>query len=102
MKTRFWEVKRVNNDSNWNPRYVVHYIDIGLDKYKATKYTREAWFSIYRGKDFGGWFVFSTYADIDEHLLWAVSKMKRLSPENVCVIELYGTPQAIEIDYLNL
>lgn len=53
-------VFRVNSDVNGNARYVVNYIDIGLETYKATALTRKAGLSIYRAKRFGGWFVFQS------------------------------------------
>ena len=55
------EVTRVNNDVNGNPRYVVHFLSLGLKDYASTKETREAGFKIYRGKEYGGGFVFSSY-----------------------------------------
>lgn len=54
-------VHRVNNDINGNPRYVISWLDLGLDKYESTKLTRSLGLSIYRGKDFGGGFVFQSY-----------------------------------------
>lgn len=55
------ELKRINNDINGNPRYVVSWLSLGLDSYQATDKTRKAGLSIYRGKDFGGGFVFQSY-----------------------------------------
>lgn len=54
-------ITRIKNDVNGNPRYVVHFNDLGLSEYKSTKATRDAGFAIYRGKDYGGGFVFSSY-----------------------------------------
>ena len=52
---------RVNNDSNGNPRYVVHYLSLGLENFVATEATKAAGLKVYRGKDFGGGFVCQTY-----------------------------------------
>ena len=54
-------VFRVNNDVNGNPRYVAHYLDFGIESYRATALTRKAGLSIYRAKWFGGGFVFQSY-----------------------------------------
>jgi hypothetical protein len=65
-------MKRINNDVNGNPRYVVHFYDLlrdgegeGLDvfeKYKiAVKKSRKIGGKIYKGKDFGGCIVFQSY-----------------------------------------
>lgn len=55
------QVHRVKNDGNGNPRYVVHYLALGLTTYESTKKTRAAGLKLYRGRDFGGGFVFSSY-----------------------------------------
>lgn len=52
---------RTKNDWNGNPRYVVSWLTLGLPDYKHNKETRKAGLSIYRGKDFGGGFVFQSY-----------------------------------------
>jgi len=65
-------MKRINNDVNGNPRYVVHFIDLlnegerqGLDVLQsfdlAVKKARKVGGKIYRGKDFGGGIVFQSY-----------------------------------------
>jgi len=61
------EVTRITNDINGNPRYVVHYLALGLPEYKATNKTRRAGLTKYRGKSFGGGFVFQSY-NIDASL----------------------------------
>lgn len=55
------QLHRTNNDVNGNPRYVVHYSALGLPTYESTKKTRAAGLKLYRGRDFGGGFVFSSY-----------------------------------------
>jgi len=65
-------MKRLNNDVNGNPRYVVHFYELlneregeGLDvfeKYEiAVKKSRKVGGKMYRGKDFGGGIVFQSY-----------------------------------------
>lgn len=53
---------RTNRDVNGNPRYIIHYKDLGLKNWEATKKTRNAGLRLYRGKDFGGGFVMQTHA----------------------------------------
>jgi len=52
---------KIKNDVNGNSRYVVHFLDLGLDKYESTKQTRDAGLAKYRGRDFGGGFAFQSY-----------------------------------------
>jgi hypothetical protein len=65
-------MKRINNDVNGNPRFVVHFYDLlndgegeGLDVFKkyeiAVKKARKVGGKMYRGKDFGGGIVFQSY-----------------------------------------
>jgi hypothetical protein len=69
-------MKRINNDINGNPRFVVHFLDLLnkgegegltiLEKYElAVKKARKIGGTKYRGKDFGGCIVFQSY-DIQE------------------------------------
>lgn len=55
------DFKKVKPDANGNPRYVISYIALGLDAYESTRKTRAAGLRKYRGRDFGGGFVFSSY-----------------------------------------
>ena len=55
------QLHKVNNCVNGNPRYVVSFMALGLPTYESTKKTREAGLKIYRGRDFGGGFVFTSY-----------------------------------------
>jgi hypothetical protein len=63
VKTKNGEVDvyRIDNDVNGNPRYIIHYLTLGLDNYEATDKTRALGLSKYRGKQFGGGFVFQSY-----------------------------------------
>jgi hypothetical protein len=65
-------MKKINNDVNGNPRYVVHFIDLlnegerkGLDVLQsfdlAVKKARKVGGKVYKGKDFGGGIVFQSY-----------------------------------------
>lgn len=55
------EVYRINNCVNGNPRYVIHFLSLGLKDYSHTKATRANGWSIYRAKWFGGGFVTQSY-----------------------------------------
>lgn len=57
---------RTNSDVNGNPRYIIHYHDLGLKNWAATKETKRAGLRLYRGKDFGGGFVMQTYAQRED------------------------------------
>ena len=69
-------VYRTNNDVNGNPRYIVHFLDLGLKDYFGTNKTRNAGLKMYRGKDFGGGFVFQSY-NIDSTLDFVFKTLER-------------------------
>ena len=54
-------VYRYTSDINGNPRYIVHYLAIGLPDHVATAATRRAGFRIFHGRAFGGGFIFQSY-----------------------------------------
>ena len=65
-------MKRINNDINGNPRFVVHFYDLLrdgegegltiLEKFDlVVKKARKVGGKMYRGKDFGGGIVFQSY-----------------------------------------
>ena len=56
------QVKRVVNDVNGNPRYVVHYLAISRDYGEALAKSRLIGGRKYMGKDFGGGIVFQSYS----------------------------------------
>lgn len=56
------DVYRTSNNAYGNPRYIVHYLALGLSDWKPTDATRAMGFQRYRGADFGGGFVFSSYS----------------------------------------
>lgn len=55
----YYEVDRINNDVNGNPRYVVHFREFGLslDDYQTNRYDVRK----YRAKWYGGGIVFTSY-----------------------------------------
>ena len=54
---------RVNNDSNGNPRYVIHWGAFGADDYsEALSLAKSIGYKVYRGREFGGGFVTSSYS----------------------------------------
>lgn len=53
---------RVNNDSNGNPRYVIHWSAFGLNDYdESLALAKSIGFKAYRASEFGGGFVTSSY-----------------------------------------
>jgi hypothetical protein len=69
-------MKKINNDVNGNPRFVVHFLDLlnegerqGLDVLQsfdlAVKKARKVGGTKYRGRDFGGGIVFQSYNIIE-------------------------------------
>ena len=65
-------MKRINNDINGNPRFVVHFLGLlnegegeglgVLERFDlALKKARKVGGKMYRGKDFGGGIVFQSY-----------------------------------------
>ena len=56
------DVYRVNNCRNGNPRYVIHYLELGDTYETALAKARGLGGKAYRAKWFGGGIVFSSYA----------------------------------------
>ena len=79
-------MKRITNDINGNPRYVVHFLDLLNDQVLAENFSLDTKWDlavhlakkvggkIYRGKDFGGGIVFQSY-NIQE----TINKVKGLN-----------------------
>ena len=61
-KNKKVECSRVNNDTNGNPRYVMHYLELDNDYKKALSKSRKFGGKVYRGSDFGGGIVFQSYS----------------------------------------
>ena len=57
-----FDVYRVNNCVNGNPRYVIHYLELGDTYETALAKARALGGKAYRAKWFGGGIVFSSYA----------------------------------------
>ena len=56
-----YDMYRVKNDVNGNPRYVIHWLAFDKDYDTAKKIANSIGFRVYRGKDFGGGFVAQSY-----------------------------------------
>jgi hypothetical protein len=69
-------VYRIDNDVNGNPRYIIHYLALGLRDHVSTKKTREAGLRIYHGRLFGGGFTFTSY-NIESSVKWIVGALER-------------------------
>lgn len=67
-------VYRISNCINGNPRYVVHYSSLGLKDYVSSNLTRSLGLKKYRGKWFGGGFVFQSY-NLEESLNYFISNL---------------------------
>lgn len=55
---------RIDNDTNGNPRYVVHFLTLGIelaDYGKRTPKIKRSGLAVYRAKWFGGGYVFQSY-----------------------------------------
>lgn len=53
---------RVNNDVNGNPRYVLHFTNLGDSYDTALALSRSQGGKVYRGKEYGGGIVFQCYS----------------------------------------
>ena len=54
--------KRVNNDVNGNPRYVLHFLSLSSDYSEAVSLAKKFGGSRYKAKWYGGGIVFTTYS----------------------------------------
>lgn len=62
INNKEYDVFKMKNDVNGNPRYIIHFLDLGLEEYEPTNLTRKAGLAIRRNfKAFGGGFVFQSY-----------------------------------------
>jgi len=61
------DYKRIKNDTNGNPRYVVHFLAIADDYESALKIARKIGGKKFHNKQFGGGIVFQSY-NIEETL----------------------------------
>ena len=67
---------RLENDVNGNPRYLVHFLSLGIkpEDYGNEKF-RDFGLKKYRGKWFGGGYVFQSY-ELQSDLKWILGKIK--------------------------
>jgi hypothetical protein len=70
------DVFRTTNDNNGNPRYIVHFLSLGLANYEQTTKTKKAGLKLYTKKDFGGGFVFQSY-NLKESLNFIFSELEK-------------------------
>lgn len=74
-------VYRTTNDMYGNPRYIVHYLSLGLNDYVSIK-----GLSKYRGKRFGGGYVFQSYCveDTVQYYYDMVQELKKEKDDEKC------------------
>ncbi|WWT40205.1 hypothetical protein [Staphylococcus phage PT94] len=80
VENRYFEIFRISNDVNGNPRYVVHFRDLGIDLWDYDNINKLFGFTKYRAKWFGGGVVFQSY-NIAETLKYALDKVKEKEGE---------------------
>ena len=66
---------KINNDTSGNPRYIVHFLALGIELKDYKNINSLYGFNKYRAKWFGGGVVFKSY-DIEETLEYALNKVK--------------------------
>ena len=71
------EVFRIPNDLNGNPRYVVHFMDLGIKLTDYDNINKLYGFKKYRAQWFGGGVVFQSY-NIADTLEYALDKVKEI------------------------
>jgi hypothetical protein len=71
------EAFRIDNDSNGNPRYVVHFRDLGIGLWDYDNINKLYGFKKYTAKWFGGGVVFQSY-NIEETIKWALETVKEI------------------------
>jgi len=60
-KVKTYELVKANRDVNGNPRYIISFIALGLEKYETSKEIKQCGLKKYRGKLFGGGFIFQSH-----------------------------------------
>lgn len=68
---------RIENDNNGNPRYVVHFSDLGVSLWDYDNINKLYGFKKYKAKWFGGGVVFQSY-NIEETIKWALETVKEI------------------------
>ena len=69
------EAFRIPNDTNGNPRYVIHFRDLDIGLWDYDNINKLYGFKKYRAKWFGGGVVFQSY-NIAETLAYALETVK--------------------------
>ena len=67
-----YTIYRTTNDFYGNPRYVIHFLTLGLDVYISLSGIIKK----YRGKNFGGGYVFQSY-EPKETLKYILKKLEK-------------------------
>ena len=69
---------RIPNDTNGNPRYVVHFLDLNIKLSDYDNINKIYGFNKYRAKWFVGGVVFQSY-NIEDTLNYALDKVKEVN-----------------------
>ena len=77
VKNERIKVFRIKNDVNGNPRYVVHFSDLGIKLSDYDNINKLYGFKKYRAGWFGGGVVFQSY-NIEDTLNFALDKVKEI------------------------
>ena len=77
VKNKRVKVFRIKNDVNGNPRYVIHFSDLGIKLSDYDNINKLYGFKKYRAGWFGGGVVFQSY-NIQDTLNFALDKVKEI------------------------
>ena len=77
VKNKRVKVFRIKNDVNGNPRYVVHFSDLGIKLSDYDNINKLYGFKKYRAQWYGGGVVFQSY-NIQDTLNFALDKVKEI------------------------
>ena len=78
VKNERLTVFRIPNDVNGNPRYVIHFSDLGIKLADYDNINKLYGFKKYRAGWFGGGVVFQSY-NIQDTLNFAINKVKEIN-----------------------
>ena len=78
VKNERIKVFRIKNDVNGNPRYVVHFSDLGIKLSDYDNINKLYGFKKYRAGWFGGGVVFQSY-NIEDTLNYALDKVEEVN-----------------------
>lgn len=73
-----YEVFRIKNDSNGNPRYVIHFIHFNIPLEEYDNINKLYGFTKYRAKWFGGGIVFQSY-NVKSDLKYMIDKVNAVN-----------------------